>query len=171
MISRRAARCRIRTSEQTGVPSVTRSTCGPRAGITRRRTWRIGARFSIGPAGSMSRSSTPTAKTVNWRGERSRVGRPAASWNRRSCITTSRRRVGDLRCAAVYGGPLGVRVNVIAPGLLDWQTASGPPAVTVAPGVTLIVRVALTAEHGPTPSGSLEVKVNVTVPVKLAAGV
>ena len=62
-------------------------------------------------------------------------------------------------------------LNGKAVGLVDWQSVSGPPAVTAAAGVTLIVRVALTGEHGPTPSGSFEVSVKVTVPLQLAAGV
>jgi len=45
----------------------------------------------------------------------------------------------------------------------------GPPGVTVAPGITLIVLVALTELHGP--AGSFEVNVRVTIPVKFAAGV
>lgn len=59
-------------------------------------------------------------------------------------------------------------VKVMAAGAADWQTVFGPPGVTVAAGLTFIVLVALTA--GQTP-GALVVKVKVTVPVKLAAGV
>ena len=59
-------------------------------------------------------------------------------------------------------------VRVMATGVADWQTALGPPVVTVAAGFTLTVRVALTAAQDP---GALVVRVNVTVPVKFAAGV
>ena len=45
---------------------------------------------------------------------------------------------------------------------------SGPSGITVGSGFTLIVLVALTAGQAP---GALVVSVNVTVPVKLAAGV
>src|ERR1043165_4018279 len=54
-------------------------------------------------------------------------------------------------------------LNVIAAGVADWQTKSGPPGVTVAAGFTVIVLVALTAAHAP---GAFVVSVNVTVPVK-----
>lgn len=59
-------------------------------------------------------------------------------------------------------------VNVIAVGVADWQTVFGPPAVTVATGLTVIVLVPLTAGQA---VGALVVKVRVTVPLKLAAGV
>ena len=59
-------------------------------------------------------------------------------------------------------------LNVIADGVADWQTLSGPPGVTVGAVFTLIVLVALTAEQAP---GALVVRVKVTVPVKFAAGV
>ena len=58
--------------------------------------------------------------------------------------------------------------NVMAAGVADWQTLSGPPGVTVAAGLTVIVRVALTAGQAP---GVFVVSVKVTVPLKLAAGV
>lgn len=45
----------------------------------------------------------------------------------------------------------------------------GPPGVTLANGLTLIVRVSVTAPH--IPEGSLVVNFNVTVPVKPALGV
>ena len=45
---------------------------------------------------------------------------------------------------------------------------SGPPPFTVAKGFTLIVLVVLTAGQAP---GAFVVSVNVTVPVKFAAGV
>ena len=44
----------------------------------------------------------------------------------------------------------------------------GPPGVTVATGLTVIVLVPLTAGQA---VGVLVVRVNVTVPLKLAAGV
>ena len=59
-------------------------------------------------------------------------------------------------------------VSVIADGVADWQTLSGPPGVTVAAGFTFMVLVALTAGQAP---GALVVNVKVTVPVKFAAGV
>ena len=59
-------------------------------------------------------------------------------------------------------------LNVIAEGVADWQISDDVPAVTVGAGFTLIVLIALTAEHAP---GALVVNVNVTVPVKFAAGV
>jgi hypothetical protein len=43
--------------------------------------------------------------------------------------------------------------------------------LAVAAGFIVIVLIAVTAVQGPAPSGSLVVNVNVTVPVKLAAGV
>ena len=58
--------------------------------------------------------------------------------------------------------------NVIAEGLADWQTRSGPPASTEGAGSTVMVLVSLTAEQLP---GASVVNVNVTVPEKLAAGV
>jgi hypothetical protein len=57
---------------------------------------------------------------------------------------------------------------VIAAGVADWQTLSGPPGVTVATGFTVIVLVALTAGQA---VGEFVVSVKVTVPEKLAAGV
>lgn len=60
-------------------------------------------------------------------------------------------------------------VKVIAVGVADWQTVLGPPGVTVAVGLTVMVLVAF-AEAQP-PPGVLVVNLNVTVPVKLAAGV
>jgi hypothetical protein len=60
-------------------------------------------------------------------------------------------------------------VRVIAAGVAEEHTVFGPPAVAVGPGLTLIVRVALTGPQGP--AGSSVVRVNVTVPVKPAAGV
>jgi hypothetical protein len=62
-------------------------------------------------------------------------------------------------------------VRVIADGEADWQTEFGPAASTVGAWFTVIVLVALTAMHGPAPSGSFEVRANVIVPVKPAAGV
>jgi hypothetical protein len=56
----------------------------------------------------------------------------------------------------------------MAEGVDDWQTLLGPPGVTVAAAFTLMVRVALAAGQAP---GALDVSVNVTVPLKLAAGV
>ena len=53
-------------------------------------------------------------------------------------------------------------------GVGDWQTSLGPPAVTVGAALTVIVLVAVTGGQGPEAS---VVKVNVTVPVKFAAGV
>jgi hypothetical protein len=60
-------------------------------------------------------------------------------------------------------------VKVMAAGVADWQTVLGPPGVTVAVGLTVIVLVPF-AEAQP-PPGVLVVNLNVTVPVKLAAGV
>jgi hypothetical protein len=53
--------------------------------------------------------------------------------------------------------------------ILPAQIVCAVPALTVAACVTFIVLVALTTEHGP--AGSFVVNVNVTVPVKLGAGV
>ena len=74
--------------------------------------------------------------------------------------------------------PLGaVQVELVAlPPILPAKVIVPPahtvctvPALAVAAGLTVIVLVALTAVQGP--AGSLVVNVNVTVPVKLAAGV
>ena len=54
-------------------------------------------------------------------------------------------------------------VKVIATGGEDWQTVMVLPGVTVAARFTVISTVALTAGHGPGPSGSFVVKVRVTV--------
>ena len=58
--------------------------------------------------------------------------------------------------------------KVMAAGVADWQTLSGPPGVTVADGFTLMVLVAVAAGQAP---GALLVNVKVTVPEKFAAGV
>ena len=60
-------------------------------------------------------------------------------------------------------------VRVIAAGVADWHTVLGPPGVTVASGLIVIVLVPVAAVHPP--PGLFEVNVNVTVPLKLAAGV
>jgi len=60
-------------------------------------------------------------------------------------------------------------VKVMAAGVADWQTVLGPPGVIVAVGLTVIVLVPFA--DGQPPPGALVVNVNVTVPVKLAAGV
>ena len=74
--------------------------------------------------------------------------------------------------------PLGaVQVELVAlPPILPAKvivppehTVCAAPALAVAACVTLIVLVVLAAGQGP--AGSLVVNVNVTVPVKLAAGV
>ena len=62
--------------------------------------------------------------------------------------------------------PLMVPVRVTVPPA---QTVCAVPALAVAACVILIVLVALTGVQGP--AGSFVVNVNVTVPVKLAAGV
>ena len=59
-------------------------------------------------------------------------------------------------------------LNVNDKGEADWQTVFGPPAFAAAGFDTLIVLVVFAAAH---PDGALEVKANVTVPVKAAAGV
>jgi len=59
-------------------------------------------------------------------------------------------------------------LNVMAVGVADWQTLFGPPGVTVATGLTVMVLVPLTAGQA---VGALVVSVRVTVPLKLAAGV
>ena len=60
-------------------------------------------------------------------------------------------------------------VKVMAVGAADWQAVKVAPGVTVGAGLILIVRVALTGTQEP--AGSFVVKVNVMVPLKLAAGV
>jgi hypothetical protein len=67
--------------------------------------------------------------------------------------------------------PIVAPVKIRAEGDPIWQTELGPAASTVGAWLTVIVFVALTAMHGPAPSGSSEVSVNVIVPVKPAAGV
>ena len=59
-------------------------------------------------------------------------------------------------------------LKVIAAGVADLQTLFGPPAVAVGNAFTVIVLVAVAALH---PVPALEVKSNVTVPLKFAAGV
>jgi hypothetical protein len=71
--------------------------------------------------------------------------------------------------AVVVPPPKLAPLNVMAEGLADWQTVFGPAGVTVAAALTFIVRVALTTPHGP--AGSSVVNLNVTVPLKFAAGV
>ena len=73
--------------------------------------------------------------------------------------------LGALHVELVALPPI-VPANVIVPPA---HTVCVTPASAVAACVTLIVVVALTAEHGP--AGSSVVNVNVTVPEKLAAGV
>ena len=59
-------------------------------------------------------------------------------------------------------------LSVTAVGVADWQISADVPAVTVGAGFTFIVLVALTAPHAP---GASVVNFNVTIPLKLAAGV
>jgi hypothetical protein len=56
-------------------------------------------------------------------------------------------------------------VNGIALGVADEQILIAGPGVTVAEGVTFIILVSVSGWQGPPPSGSFEVRVNVTVPV------
>jgi hypothetical protein len=65
--------------------------------------------------------------------------------------------------AAVVAPPLIVApFKVMGVGLVDWQTTSGPPALTVGNGLTVMVLVALTAAQG---AGALVVSVKVTTPL------
>src|SRR4030095_11603525 len=59
-------------------------------------------------------------------------------------------------------------LNVMAVGVADWHALSGPPATAVGAAAIVIVLVAVAGVH---PAGASVVKVNVTVPEKLAAGV
>jgi len=64
--------------------------------------------------------------------------------------------------------PILAPLSVIADGVADWQTLSGPPALTVGIAFTVIVLVAVAVVH---PVGAFVVSIKVTVPVKFAAGV
>jgi len=56
-------------------------------------------------------------------------------------------------------------INGIAPGVVDEQVLIAGPGVTVGEGATFIILVSVSGRQGPPPSGSFEVRVNVTVPV------
>jgi hypothetical protein len=67
--------------------------------------------------------------------------------------------------------PIVAPLSVIADGDEDWQTGEEAPASTIGAWFTVIVLAALTGRHGPAPSGSSLVRVNVTVPKNPDAGV
>ena len=58
--------------------------------------------------------------------------------------------------------------SVIADGVGDWQTVKVPPVFTVGAALIIMVLVALITEQA---VDAFVVSVNVTVPLKLAAGV
>lgn len=55
--------------------------------------------------------------------------------------------------------------RVMAEGVADSHTVFGPPASTVGKAFTVMITVEVAAVHGPAPSGSFVVSVNVTFPL------
>ena len=60
--------------------------------------------------------------------------------------------------------PPPILAPVKAKGVEDLHSASGPPGVRVAAAFTVMTTVLTAAAHGPAPSGSFVVSVNVAVP-------